>query len=198
MIFGYIRVSSKEQNTARQLVEMLNLGIREDNIHIDKESGKSFDRPEYKKLKMRLRSGDLLYIKSIDRFGRNYKEIKSEWEELTKIKGIDIKVIDMEILDTTQYKDVLGTLISDIILQVLAFVAERERDNIRNSQREGIEKARLRNVKFGRPRVAKPVNFEEIYNKWKAREFTAVTAMNMLKLSKTKFYKLVKEHEGRV
>lgn len=194
--FGYIRVSSKDQNIERQLKDMNNLSIPESNIHIDRVSGKDFNREEYEILNLRLRKGDLLYIKSIDRFGRNYEEIKKEWGKLIQ-KGIDIKVIDMPLLDTTLHKDLLGNLISNIILEILSFVAEQERNNIKQRQSEGIEAARKNNVKLGRPKIHKPKNFENVYERWKKGEVKAVEAMEILKLSKTKFYSLVREHENR-
>ncbi|MEH7743638.1 recombinase family protein [Neobacillus drentensis] len=151
--FGYIRVSSKDQNIDRQLNEMLKLGINERDIFIDKESGKNFDRPQYTALKQCLREGDLLYIKSIDRFGRNSKEIKKEWETITSEIKADIKVIEMPLLDTTQHKDTLGTFVSDLVLQVLSFVAEKEREDINRRQREGIESAKAKGKHLGRPKI---------------------------------------------
>ncbi|MBH8605851.1 recombinase family protein [Thermoactinomyces sp. CICC 10522] len=142
-LFGYIRVSSKDQNIDRQMEEMLALGIEERDIFINKESGKDFDRTNYQALKRFLRKGDILYIKSIDRFGRNSREIKREWEEITQEIGADIRVIDMPLLDTTKHKDTLGSFVSDLVLQVLAFMAERERENIKQRQREGIAIANL-------------------------------------------------------
>ncbi|MDF2790471.1 MAG: bin3, partial [Neobacillus sp.] len=152
-IFGYIRVSSKDQNIDRQLNEMLELGINDRDIFIDKESGKNFNRPQYKALKQCLREGDLLYIKSIDRFGRNSKEIKKEWEIITSEIKADISVIDMPLLDTTQHKDTLGTFVSDLILQVFSFVAEKEREDINRRQREGIESAKAKGKHLGRPNI---------------------------------------------
>ena len=151
--FAYIRVSSKEQNEARQLKEMQELSINERDVFIDKESGKDFNRSQYQALKQCLRKGDLLYIKSIDRFGRNSKEIKREWEDITQNIKADIKVIDMPLLDTTQYKDQLGSFVSDLILQVLAFVSERERDNILQRQSEGIAFAKAKGKHLGRPQL---------------------------------------------
>ena len=151
--FAYIRVSSKEQNEARQLKEMQELSINERDVFIDKESGKDFNRSQYQALKQCLRKGDLLYIKSIDRFGRNSKEIKREWEDITQNIKADIKVIDMPLLDTTQYKDQLGNFVSELILQVLAFVSERERDNILQRQSEGIAFAKAKGKHLGRPQL---------------------------------------------
>ncbi|WP_404457766.1 recombinase family protein [Oceanobacillus kapialis] len=180
-IFGYIRVSSRDQNEARQLEELLKLGIDERDIFIDKESGKDFQRPQYQTLKDRLREGDLLCIKSIDRFGRNSKEIKKEWEEITQRIKCDIKVLDMPLLETTQYKDQLGTFVSDLVLQVLSFVAERERENIRQRQAEGIAIAKVKGKHLGRP----PLNLNSLdkeqerllkinYPKWKNKEITGI------------------------
>src|SRR5690554_5042295 len=194
-VFGYVRVSSKDQNEARQLEEMLNLGIDERDIFMDKESGKDFNRPNYKALKQCLRKGDLLYIKSIDRFGRNSKEIKKEWEYITQDLDADIKVIDMPLLDTTQFKDTLGTFVSDLVLQVLAFVAERERDNIRQRQKEGIAIAKAQGKHLGRPKAKMPQGFDKVYKEWKVGKLKAVEAMEILNLKKTTFYKLVKRHE---
>jgi DNA invertase Pin-like site-specific DNA recombinase len=193
-IFGYIRVSSKDQNVARQLESMLKLGISAENIHTDLESGKDFNRKDYIRLKQRLREGDILYIKSIDRFGRNYKEIRKEWAELTQ-KEIEIKVIDMPLLDTTLHKDILGNLISDIVLEVLAYVADKERSDIKTSQREGIKAAKDNHVVFGRPKIPLPKEFEVVYKKWKAGEIKAVKAMAELKLKKSMFYIMVKKYE---
>lgn len=153
-IFSYIRVSSKDQNIDRQLNEMLELGIHERDIFIDKESGKNFNHPQYKALKQCLREGDLLYIKSIDRFGRSSKEIKKEWEIITSEIKAEIRVIDMPLLDTTQHKDTLGTFVSDLVLQVLSFVAEKEREDINRRQREGIESAKAKGKHLGRPKIS--------------------------------------------
>ena len=162
MIYGYIRVSSIDQHTDRQLSAMRCLNIPQERIFTDKQSGKDFDRPKYAELIAKLKQGDLLYIKSIDRLGRNYAEILNQWRLLTKEKGIDIVVIDMPILDTRQYKDLLGTFISDLVLQVLSFVAQNERDNIRQRQTEGIKAAKSRGVRFGRPEKQPPDNFGEL------------------------------------
>lgn len=201
--FAYIRVSSKEQNEARQLKEMQELSINERDIFIEKESGKDFNRSQYQALKQCLRKGDLLYIKSIDRFGRNSKEIKREWEDITQNIKADIKVIDMPLLDTTQYKDQLGTFVSDLVLQVLAFVSERERDNILQRQAEGIAVAKAKGKHLGRPQlnlstISKQQRqiLEINYPKWKSKEITGVVFMEMLGLKKNSFYKIIKEHEG--
>lgn len=200
--FGYIRVSSKDQNEARQLKEMEELGIDERDIFIDKESGKDFNRPQYQTLKARLREGDLLYIKSIDRFGRNSKEIMKEWQEITQDIQADIKVLDMPLLDTTQYKDQLGTFVSELVLQVLSFVAERERDNIRQRQAEGIAVAKAQGKHLGRPQLNlrslskhDRQTLEKNYQNWKDKKITGVQFADMLQLKKNSFYKIVKEYE---
>jgi DNA invertase Pin-like site-specific DNA recombinase len=193
--FGYIRVSSKDQNELRQRESMLNIGIDERDIFMDKQSGKSFDRPEYQLMKRMVRKGDILYIHSLDRFGRNKDEILKEWKELTKDMGVDIVVLDMPLLDTTKHKDSLGTLIADIVLQILSWMAEEERLKIRTRQREGIDAALNKGVQFGRPKITYPTNFDEVYSEWKKGDITATKAMKILNLKKNTFYKLVKEYE---
>lgn len=153
--YGYVRVSAVDQNEARQMLEMKKLGIKSKNIYMDKQSGKDFNRPSYLRLLKKLKKGDLLYVKSIDRLGRNYREIQDQWRILTKEMEIDIMVIDMPLLDTRNYKDLMGTFIADLVLQVLSFVSENERENIRTRQEEGIRAARLRGVEFGRPNLTK-------------------------------------------
>ena len=180
--YGYIRVSSRDQNEERQEIALKNGGIVASNIYIDKQSGKDFDRPQYKKLMRKLKTKDLLYIKSIDRLGRNYKEILEQWRVLIHEKGIDIVVLDMPLLDTRRGKDLMGTFLSDIVLQVLSFVAENERINIRRRQAEGIAVAKANGVKFGRPSLPLPDNFDEIHRAWRARKLTlneAALACNM-------------------
>ena len=175
-VYGYIRVSTKEQNEDRQLVALHELNIPEKNIYTDKQSGKDFDRPQYKRLVRRMKKDDLLYIKSIDRLGRNYGEILEQWRVLTKEKGIDIVVLDMPLLDTRRGKDLMGTFLSDIVLQVLSFVAENERVNIRQRQAEGIAAAKARGVRFGRPPRPLPENFHSAYQRWKAKKITGTAA----------------------
>lgn len=196
-VFGYIRVSSLDQNIDRQLQEMFELGIDERDIYIDKQSGKNFDRPKYQALKTVLRDGDVVYIKSIDRFGRNSREIKKEWEEITQGIGADIKVLDMPLLDTTQYKDLIGNFVSNLVLEVLSFVAEQERNNIKQRQREGIKIAKAKGKHLGRPKAKLPEQWEQIYNKWKSNNITAVKAMEELNLAKSTFYKLAKQYEAQ-
>lgn len=166
-VYGYCRVSSRDQNEDRQLIAMLDVKVPEKNIFVDKQSGKNFERTQYKKLVKKLKPDDLLYIKSIDRLGRNYEEIQNQWRELTKCKGVDICVIDMPLLDTRRGKDLIGTFLSDIVLQVLSFVAENERLNIRQRQAEGIAAAKSRGVRFGRPPKPLPESFQKVFTRWK-------------------------------
>jgi DNA invertase Pin-like site-specific DNA recombinase len=193
--FGYERVSTKDQNEARQRESLLQMGIDERDIYTDKQSGKNFDRPRYQLLKEILREGDILYVHSLDRFGRNKEEILNEWRELTKEKGVDIVVLDMPLLDTTKNKDNLGSLIADLVLQILSWMAEEEREKIRTRQREGIDIALKKGVKFGRPKNPIPENFGEVYAEWKNGEITATRAMKQLNIKKNAFYKFVKEYE---
>ena len=174
--YGYVRVSTKDQNENRQLEAMKQLEILKKNIYVEKISGKDFDRPIYQKLVKKLRPDDLLYIKSIDRLGRNYEEILEQWRILTKEKKVDIVVLDMPLLDTRRGKDLIGTFLSDIVLQVLSFVAENERSNIKQRQAEGIAIAKARGVRFGRPPKPLPSNFYKIYQKWKEGNITCVVA----------------------
>lgn len=193
--FGYIRVSSKDQNEGRQLEAMKEKGIDDRDIFMDKQSGRDFQREQYQLLKRILRKGDVLYIHSLDRFGRNKEEILQEWNDITKNIQADIVVLDMPLLDTTQFKDSLGTFIADLVLQILSWMAEEERERIRKRQREGIDLALQQGIKFGRPKVRITEEFEKVYQKWKAGEITAVKAMDELNVKKTTFYKLVKEYE---
>ena len=174
--YGYVRVSTKDQNEDRQLLAMASLGIEPQNIFTDRQSGKDFERTQYKLLTQALHEGDTLYIKSIDRLGRNYEEILVQWGILTKQKSIDIVGIDMPLLDTRRGKDLLGNFISDLVLQILSFVAETERVNIKKRQAEGIAAAKARGVRFGRPRTPLPDNFTAIYSRWKAGEITGTAA----------------------
>ncbi|OKL35339.1 recombinase family protein [Domibacillus mangrovi] len=193
--FGYIRVSSKDQNEGRQLEALREKGMDERDIFLDKQSGKDFNREQYQLLKRMLRKGDVLYIHSLDRFGRNKNEILQEWNEITKVIQAHIVVIDMPLLDTTQFKDSLGTFIADLVLQILSWMAEEERERIRKRQREGIDVALKNGVAFGRPKANVTEEFKEVYDRWKAGEMTAVQAMGEVGLKKTTFYKLVKEYE---
>lgn len=188
-LYGYVRVSTREQNEDRQLIALGGVRVPEKNIYVDKQSGKDFNRPMYQKLLKKLKQDDLLYVKSIDRLGRDYEEILEQWRILTKEKKIDIVVLDMPLLDTRRGKDLVGTFLSDIVLQVLSFVAENERTNIRERQREGIEAARLRGVRFGRPRKPVPENFEEVCGKWIDREITGTEAARQCNMPPTSFYR---------
>lgn len=174
--YGYIRVSTREQNWDRQLIALRDVPIPEENIFMDKQSGKDFDRPQYKKMVKKFQPDDLLCIKSIDRLGRNYEEIQNQWRILTKEKKIDIKVLDMPLLDTRRGKDLMGTFLSDIVLQVLSFVAENERTNICQRQAEGIAAAKARGVKFGRPPRPLPENYGHAYRRWKSGAITCTAA----------------------
>ena len=176
MEYGYVRVSAKDQNEARQIDALHAIGLPDSAIYVDKQSGKDFDRPQYKKLYMRLKNGDILYIKSIDRLGRNYDEIIKHWRRITRFREADIVVLDMPMLDTRRGKDLLGTFLSDIVLQVLSFVAENERVNIRQRQAEGIAAAKARGIHLGRPPEPLPENFHQVYQKWKSRKITGTQA----------------------
>lgn len=167
-LYGYVRVSTKEQNEDRQMIAMKEMQVPKKNIFVDKQSGKDFERPQYKQLLKKIGEDDLLYIKSIDRLGRNYEEIIEQWRIITKVKRADIVVMDMPLLDTRKGKDLMGTFLSDIVLQVLSFVAENERGNIRRRQAEGIAAAKARGVKFGRPAQPLPSNFADVCERWRA------------------------------
>lgn len=195
-VYGYIRVSSQDQKEDRQLIAMREASVPQCNIYIDKQSGKDFKRPMYKKMIRRLKCCDLIYIKSIDRLGRNYKDVVEQWQYLTRVKHVDIVVLEMPLLDTRRGKDLMGTFLSDIVLQVLSFVAENERSNIRSRQKEGIEAARQRGVRFGRPLLPVPEDFEEICRKWKCGEITSYEAAKLCGFSRTTFYKRV--HDLRI
>ncbi len=175
-LYGYVRVSTRDQNEDRQMIALDEVGVPSENIYMDKQSGKDFERSMYKRLLRKLKPDDLLYIKSIDRLGRNYEEILEQWRLLTKEKKIDIVVIDMPLLDTRRGKDLMGTFLSDIVLQVLSFVAENERTNIRQRQAEGIAAAKARGVRFGRPPAPLPENFHSVYRQWKEGKITGVEA----------------------
>lgn len=188
-IYGYVRVSTREQHEDRQTIALQEVHVPEKNIFTDKQSGKDFDRPMYQRLLKKLREDDLLYVKSIDRLGRNYEEILEQWRILTKQKKIDIVVLDMPLLDTRRGKDLMGTFLSDIVLQVLSFVAENERKNIKQRQKEGIEAARLRGVQFGRPQKSMPDNFEQICNQWIAKEISGEEAAKRCNITMSTFYR---------
>ena len=193
-VYGYIRVSSRDQNEDRQMIAMEEMNVPRDHIFLDKQSGKNFDRPQYLKLFKKLKEGDLLYIKSIDRLGRDYEEIQNQWRILTREKGIDIVVLDMPLLDTRRGKDLVGTFLSDIVLQVLSFVAENERNNIRQRQAEGIRAAKKRGVQFGRPPCPAPENFEEIVEQWEEDCISLEEALQQSGLSRATFYRRYREY----
>ena len=195
-IYGYIRVSSVDQNEARQLAAMQRLQVPEKHIYLDKQSGKDFERPNYQNLIGKMQQGDLLYILSIDRLGRNYKEIQKQWRYLTGEKGIDICVIDMPLLDTRQYKDLLGTFISDIVLQILSFVAESERDNIRKRQAQGILAAKAKGVRFGRPEASIPKNFTKLVRQWRQDELPLKEVLSRCRISRATFYRRLRDMEA--
>ncbi len=193
--YGYVRVSSMDQNEDRQLIALREAGVQDKMIFIDKQSGKDFNRPQYRRLLRRLKKDDLLFIKSIDRLGRNYEEIQQQWRVLTKEKGIDICVLDMPLLDTRRGKDLVGTFLSDIVLQVLSFVAENERVNIRQRQAEGIAAAKARGVRFGRPPKPLPDNFYVVYCRWKEKEISVQQAARECRLPCSTFHYKAKKYE---
>jgi len=190
--YGYVRVSTRDQNEERQMIAMREVGIPEKNIYLDKQSGKDFDRPKYIKLVRKLRDGDTLYIKSIDRLGRNYDGILEEWKALTK-KGVGIVVMDMPILNTSKDRDLTGRLIADIVLQLLSYVAQTEREFSKQRQREGIDAAMARGVKFGRPPVPRPDNLEEIAQKWQAGLISAREGAAELRIDHHTFQRWARE-----
>lgn len=192
--YGYVRVSSCDQNEDRQLIALRKLEIPEKNIFMDKQSGKDFDRPQYKRMVRKLKKDDLLYIKSIDRLGRNYGEILEQWQILTKKKDVDIVVLDMPLLDTRRGKDLMGTFLSDIVLQVLSFVAENERSNIRQKQAEGIAAAKARGVRFGRPEIETPECFVWTVRAWERKEITIQEAIRRCGMSEATFYRRLREY----
>ena len=196
--FAYIRVSSRDQNEDRQILAIAELDIPQKNIYIDRQSGKNFNRPAYQSMLRRMKKDDLLYITSIDRLGRNYEEIQNQWRILTKEKGIDIVVLDMPLLDTRRGKDLVGTFLSDIVLQVLSFVAENERKNIRQRQAEGIAAAKLRGVRFGRPPSPLPSNFYQVYERWYKGEIILTDAAVECNMTRSTFYYRAKQYERTI
>ena len=193
MIYGYIRVSTLEQNEDRQLLALQQAAVSADHIYTDKLSGKDFNRPQYKKLLRKLSAGDLLYVLSIDRLGRNYAEIQEQLRVLTREIGADICILDMPLLDTRRDKDLMGTFISDLVLQILSFVAQNEREAIHKRQAEGIAAARLRGIRFGRPRQVLPQDFDEIVLAWKKGSITLDEALEKCHISRSTFYRRVKD-----
>jgi DNA invertase Pin-like site-specific DNA recombinase len=191
--YGYIRVSTKDQNEDRQLIAMESKDIPKGNLFIDKQSGKDFNRPEYKRLIKKLRSGDLLYIKSIKRLGRNYEEILEQWRIITKEMGVDIAVLDIPLLDTRIYKDLIGTFIADSVLHILSFAAQNEREDIKKRQAEGIAAAKVKGVKFGRPPKKTPDNFDDIVDQWDNRQLPLTAVLATTEMSKSTFYRKLNE-----
>lgn len=193
-IYGYVRCSSTDQNEGRQIIALKEVSVPEKNIFMDKQSGKDFDRPNYKKLVQELKEGDILYILSIDRLGRNYEEIQNQWRILTKEVGIDICVLDMPLLDTRNGKDLMGTFIADLVLQILSFVAQSEHENIKKRQAEGIAAAKARGVKFGRPEKEAPDDFEEIVRAWEQKKLSFADALGKCNMSGATFYRRLREY----
>lgn len=192
-VYAYVRVSTLKQNEDRQMLALGEVEVPKDNIFMDKQSGKDFNRPMYRKMMKKLKPNDVLYVKSIDRLGRNYEEILEQWKILTKEKKVDIVVLDMPLLDTRKGKDLMGTLIADLVLALLSYVSENERCAIRQRQMEGIEAAKLKGVRFGRPPKRLPSNFETIYNKWMDKEISAEEAARCCDITRATFYRRVKK-----
>jgi len=195
ILYGYARVSTKEQNEDRQLLALKEYGIPASNIYVEKVSGKDFDRPEYKKMLNKLDENAVLYVKSIDRLGRNYDDLQEQWRIITKEKGADIVIIDMPILDTRREKNLLGNFISDMVLTLLSYVAENERLNIKQRQAEGIAAAKKRGVKFGRPVIPIPDNFHDMRKAWRNKEISLEEAANKCKMPVKTFYYKARMHE---
>ena len=193
-VYGYVRVSSVDQNEDRQLIVMDENNVPKGNVYIDKQSGKDFERPQYRKLVNKLKEGDLLYILSIDRLGRNYEDIQKQWRILTKDIGIDICVIDMPLLDTRNGKDLMGTFIADLVLQILSFVAQSERENIKKRQAQGIAAAKAKGVKFGRPASQVPIEFDELIKKWEKKQLSLDQVLAICNISEATFYRRLREH----
>ncbi len=194
-IYGYIRVSTREQNEDRQRIALRQMGVPPQRIYMDRQSGKDFDRPQYKKMLKKLDKNSVLFVKSIDRLGRNYRDLNEQWRIITKEKGADLVVIDMPILDTRQEKNLIGTLISDIVLALLSYAAENERMNIRQRQAEGIAAAKARGVQFGRPEVRMPDNFQEVFQKWQEKKITLRQAAKACGMPKSTFFDKAREWE---
>ena len=193
-VYGYVRVSSIDQNEDRQLVVMDENNVPKGNVYIDKQSGKDFERPQYKKLVKKLKAGDLLYILSIDRLGRNYEDIQKQWRILTKEIGIDICVIDMPLLDTRNGKDLMVTFIADLVLQILSFVAQSERENIKKRQAQGIAAAKAKGVKFGRPEIAIPDDFGKLIKQWEKKQIYIDELLSLCNMSEATFYRKLREY----
>lgn len=197
-IYGYIRVSSMDQNEDRQLIAMQEKRVEKQCIYMDKQSGKDFDRPQYKKLIRKIKAGDLLYILSIDRLGRNYEEIQQQWRFLTKDIGADISVIDMPLLDTSRGKDLMGTFIADLVLQILSFTAQNERENIKKRQSEGIAAAKARGVRFGRPSKCSPEDFQKIIYAWEKKQIGISDVLSMCSMSESTFYRRLRQYRRQM
>lgn len=195
-VYGYVRVSSTDQNEDRQMIALCEAAVPEKNIFRDKQSGKDFNRPNYKRLVRKMKPGDILYVMSIDRLGRNYDEILQQWRLLTKEIGIDICVMDMPLLDTRNGKDLMGTFIADLVLQVLSFVAQNERENIRKRQAEGIAAARARGVKFGRPKKKVPEDFGRIVRTWEQKQLSFQEVLRQCGLSEATFYRRLRQYRA--
>ena len=191
--YGYVRVSTRGQNEARQLIAMKEYGVKDELIVVEKQSGKDFDRPRYRELVKKLRAGDTLVIKSIDRLGRNYTEILEEWRVLSKNRGVSIVVLDMPLLNTQENQELVGQLLTDMVLQIFSYVAQNERENIRSRQAEGIAAAKARGVQFGRPRIPLPKAFEEVALLWQSRAISTSEAARRLRFSTNTFYRRMKE-----
>ena len=196
-LYGYMRVSSREQNEDRQRIALLEMGVPEKNIFMDKLSGKNFERPQYKKLIKKLDGNSVLFVKSIDRLGRNYKDLNEQWRIITKEKGADIVVVDMPLLDTRREKNLLGTLISDIVLVLLSYVAENERMNIKQRQAEGIAAAKARGIKFGRPPLRLPDNFHQVHKEWREGKISVTQAAKACGLPQFMFFRKARKYEEK-
>ena len=190
---GYARVSSAQQNEDRQIIALTEYGVPKSAIYTDKQSGRDFDRTNYKRMLKRLKKGDVLVIKSIDRLGRNYKDVIKQWQYITQDKQADIVVLDMQLLDTRQHKDLLGTFVADMVLQILSYVSENERLNIRQRQAEGIAAARARGVVFGRPVTFAADDYIDIFVRYKKKEIPRLKAMALIGCKKTTFYRIMNE-----
>lgn len=195
-IYGYVRISSTDQNIDRQMIALAEKGVAKSHIFIDKQSGKDFSRPNYKKLMQKLKAGDLLYVLSIDRLGRNYEEIQRQWRILTKKIGVDICILDMPLLDTRNGKDLMGTFIADLVLQILSFVAQNERENIRKRQEQGIAAAKAKGIKFGRPEKKVPDNFGWLVHEWEKKQIPLSTVLQHCDMSDATFYRRLREYRA--
>ena len=193
-VYGYVRVSSTDQNEDRQMIALSEVGVPKKNIFMDKMSGKDFEPPQYQKLLKKIKPGDLLYVLSIDRLGRNYEEIQKQWRIITKEKNVDVCVIDMPLLDTRQGKDLMGTFIADLVLQILSFVAQSERGNIKKRQAEGIAAAKAKGVRFGRPEKNVPDNFENLIKQWKLKKLPLSEVLIQCNMSEATFYRHLREY----